>query len=645
MIYFGFDLGDGESCVAWSRDISANEPTPIAVAGDLSFTSAVALLNGEPVIGRLASAENESLSELRVCFKRHFLENREDVNLAVQRFARGVMAALRQNPSVADKLADEENVCFIVGCPAGWQEEDRARYRQLLTEAGMPNVRLASESRAAFENALRRRVDGVEPELIEDCVLVIDIGSSTLDLAYVCDGQEHQVEVMGDVKLGGGLMDEMIVQYALDATPGAEATRELRAFLQENPAWHSRVMLEARAVKERYFVREEQYFQTNETIEKFIRIPGLKTARGLTLSLSPEIVESYLTSLPHPLLDGQSFKSRLRNTLKMAHQQIRSREPKLVILTGGPSRMRFFREMCQEEFADSRIVISGEPEFDIARGLAYAGSVDEGAALLLRELREYVAGDAVEEKVEGHMEELISDISDTLGGKLMKRCVLKTFRAWRSGELETLQDFEEKTGEAIANYLKSADGQQTVESACRLWTALLMNEVQQDLDEIARKHGVTLGQLQSGRVRFGRSEDTVENIDFASQLVSAVQTIVTLVTGVVMAMICGGAGTALIATGVGGIVGGVLIALAAAFLGRDFVRDAIMTLNIPNVIRRLFPDSVVSSKKNQAQTADKLCRMLTDDPDLTSDLARQISRLIDDNLTELLRDSEVQFVV
>lgn len=643
MIYFGFDLGDGESCVAWSRDISANEPTPIAIAGDLSFTSAVAMLNGEPVIGRLAATENEQLEELRVCFKRHFLADRPDINQAVKRFAAGVMAALRQNAAVRDKLDNPEEVCFIVGCPAGWKDTDRARYRQLLTEAGMPNVRLASESRAAFENALRRKMDGVRPELIEDCVLVIDIGSSTLDLAYVCDGEEHQVEVMGDVKLGGGLMDEMILDYALRSLPDP-ASQQMRAFLEGNPAWHSRVMLEARAIKERYFQKEDQYYENAETLEKFIRIPGMVAARGLTLRLSPEIVESYLTSQPHPLLDGHSFKSRLRNTLKNAHQQIRAREPKLVILTGGPSRMRFFREMCEEEFTGSAVIVSREPEFDIACGLAYAGSVDEGAARVLGEMRQYIEGDAVEQKVEEHLDEMISDISDALSERLLKRCVLKAFQAWRDNRIDTLQHFEDKCGQAIAQYLKSAEGQQAVEDACKPWTQMLMGEIQKDLDDIARKHNVSLGQLQAGRVRFGRGSEEVTAPDVAGQLVAAVQAVVTVITSVVLAMICGGAGTALIASGVMGIVAGVIIAAAAVFFGKDVVKGAVMNLNIAPMLRKLLPDSTVVSSRNQTKTAAMLCAALSGDENLTRDLSRQISTLIDASLAELLRNSEVQIV-
>ena len=114
--------------------------------------------------------------------KRHFLENSDDVNRTIIRFAKGVLDVLRQQDSLKDILDDPNEVCFIVGCPVGWKEEDRKRYRRLLKEAGMQNVRIAAESRAAFEFA-KNSFTGINVRQLNDSALVIDIGSSTLDLA------------------------------------------------------------------------------------------------------------------------------------------------------------------------------------------------------------------------------------------------------------------------------------------------------------------------------------------------------------------------------------------------------------------------------------------------------------------------------
>ncbi len=642
MIYFGFDLGDGESCITFSRDLSANEPMPIVINGETSFTTAVGLHEGRIVIGRLAS-NNPAVTELRVCFKRHFLERREDIDQTVVRFVTGVMEALRQDPQVGHVVDDPEQACFIVGCPAGWPHEDRERYRRLMLQGGMPNVRIASESRAAFENALRRRVAGVEPGLIEDCVLVIDIGSSTLDLAYVCDGQEHNVETEGDVKLGGGLMDEMILLHAMKEMPDREAAQRLEAFLRRSPDWHSRVMLQAREIKEEYFRDEEMYFDSGAEIVKGVRViggPGLNFR--LNLRLSPEVVEKELIARPHPLLDHQSFESRLLNTLRTVHHRIRKREPKLVILTGGPSRMRFFQEMCRDEFRKSQVVISGEPEYDIARGLAYAGGVDENAARLLSDIRAYARGTAVEDMVHQELPALISAISEALGASLMNGCVLDTFAAWRDGDVKTLRDFEKAAAENIRAYLLCTEGQAVISRACAPWAEALLAKVQEDLDDMARRHKVAPGTLREGTLLV--SADTSGRIDVAAQIVNVLHAIVTVITGLVAAMVCGGSGVALLGTGPVGLVIGGVVAAAAVLLGRSVVKDAVLSMNMPKMLRRLFPESLITGEGNQRKAAGMIAEGLRADTGLMDDLVEQVGGIIDDSLTELIRDSEGRIV-
>ena len=112
MIYFGFDLGDGESCISWSRDLSVHQPMPVAVNGSMSFPTAVGLLDGETVIGTHAVG-NANVEDLRVCFKRHFLENKPEVNETIVRFVKGVLDVLRQNQQLKDLVDDKEKSCFV----------------------------------------------------------------------------------------------------------------------------------------------------------------------------------------------------------------------------------------------------------------------------------------------------------------------------------------------------------------------------------------------------------------------------------------------------------------------------------------------------------------------------------------------------
>ena len=125
MRYFGFDLGDGESCVALYSDQHI-APVILPVHGRNSFITALARYDGHPVVGALAS-DNPQAEDLRVCFKRNFRTNSDFVNQTVAAFAKGVLTAL-QDHSVVRHIMETEEVSFIVGCPADWADSDRTRY-------------------------------------------------------------------------------------------------------------------------------------------------------------------------------------------------------------------------------------------------------------------------------------------------------------------------------------------------------------------------------------------------------------------------------------------------------------------------------------------------------------------------------------
>ena len=378
MRYFGFDLGDGESCVALYSDQHI-APVILPVHGRNSFITALARYDGHPVVGALAS-DNPQAEDLRVCFKRNFRTNSNFVNQTVAAFAKGVLTAL-QDHSVVRHIMETEDVSFIVGCPADWADSDRTRYASLLMDAGLPNVRIVPESRAAFLSASTAEEDETLRRALMDCALVIDLGSSTMDLAYVCDSREYAVSTMG-VQLGGGMLDELLLERAVDALCAEEAEL-VREILREKSAWKSRMMLSARRLKEQFF--------TLGTGEELTRRETIfcEGRHVLNLTISAAIVEE-LCERPSPLLEGESFRSRMMNCLLMAQQMTAQRPPKVVLLTGGASRMTFFQQLCRETFPGSVLHVSATPEFDIARGLAYAGHVDEMVRRLKADAAAYV---------------------------------------------------------------------------------------------------------------------------------------------------------------------------------------------------------------------------------------------------------------
>ncbi len=629
MMYFGFDLGDGESCIHWTKGGGAGIVNVVPVSGRGSFLSAVARLEGNTIVGHTVKENQEKAEDVHVCFKRDFLRNDPETDRVIRVFVQGVLNELRKNAEVGAYVDDPEKGCFIVGCPAGWQAEDRERYRLLMMDAGMKNVKIVSESRAAFENALHSAENGLDADPGNLTVLIIDIGSSTLDFAYVQDGNEYGVATMGNVQLGGGMMDEMIVMHSLDMQEkeNPEQAREIRALIEKNNAKKSRLMLAVREMKEDYFKHEDLFLEENRTLEKTVKLFGDGKIHKVKLTLSPEIVENFLISKPHPLLNGQSFESRLRDSLVSVYEQIRQRrEPDLVILTGGPSRMRFFQDLCRIQFASSRVIVSHSPEYDISRGLVFTGSADENMTQCLREIEAYVQSRAIEEKIEYAVPELVSNISRPLTESILQSCVKPAFCAWRNGKLDTLNDFQEDTRRRIEVFMHSSDMQNAIKTQAEPWSEKIVSAVEMELCEISRRHHVDF-KMDCGRLRIhgSGSKETPVTLDF----IHVIHAVVSIVLMVVMATLCGGSGMALLAIGPAGMIAGVVLSLLIAVLGKEAATNYMMDRKIPPLLRGMIRVRSILSEKNARKIERGICRDMLEDTQLTDDLVSQVGDCID----------------
>ena len=637
MLYIGFDLGDGESAITYSRDIDAIAPAPVAVNGNLSFVSAVGSFENRLVVGSYASGNLEA-RDVRVCFKRHFPEQTDDACETIRLFAKGVLEVLRQDSGIGNIVDRKDEVCFVVGCPAGWDSALREKYREVLLAAGLPNVKLVSESRAAFMNAAH--CAALDPRLIRDSVLVIDIGSSTLDFAYVLDGMEYNVGTMGDVLLGGGLLDEMIVQYAIDSMADREEAEKIRAFLDRDISWRSFVMLWARALKEQYFTDEEHYEDTNEALRKVCKLFFDGGMHRLTLQLSPEVIMK-LIDRPHPLLGMQSFSAKLRNSLLTVRQSVMEREPKLVLLTGGASRMGFFRDACADIFSKARIEISREPEFDISRGLVYAGYTDEKMGRLLREIREYVAGRTVEERTAEALPDLIEKLAAPIGDAIIENAVEPAFALWRKGEYRTLQDFRDAAQKETAKYLMSEGTGELLYRYVRDWSADLITRVQADIGEICRKYNIALGMLQMNESLPDLSAITGSG-DLEVPFVHLINSMAALIVTLISSLLCGGTGVALVMTGPVGILIGAVAGLVLSAIGAKYTQSLLMRADFPVLMRKLVPEDSVTTERNREKIIEEIRKELSASDSLKESLIREISACIDRAIEDTADRMEVR---
>ena len=220
--YYGFDLGDAESAVSYLNKKDAAAPRVLTVREEKSFVTAYARLRtGELLIGEAACYNPEAV-ERKIRFKSRFLKD-PDSRRDIKSFAAGVLGELY----MSGDLVKGEECCFYVGCPAGWDKTARELYRELFVEAGYPPVRIISESRAAMVSACQSKHFQVGYDILSKPVLVVDIGSSTTDFAYIMSGREVDMQTAGEVALGGGIMDEVLLESALEASVRGERIRQI----------------------------------------------------------------------------------------------------------------------------------------------------------------------------------------------------------------------------------------------------------------------------------------------------------------------------------------------------------------------------------------------------------------------------------
>ena len=243
--FYGFDLGDAESAVTRIIKGEGASPEVIPVQEAGSFITAYAMKrDGQLLIGEGACYDPEVLVR-KLRFKSRFLTESGARN-DIKSFAAGVLGELL----LTGDLVRGDDQCFYVGCPAGWDKAAREEYRGIFESAGYPPLKVVSESRAALVSACRSKHLQVGYDILSKPVLVVDIGSSTTDFAYIMSGKEVELKTGGEVALGGGIMDEILLEEAVEASPDPEKIRRVFA---ENEAWRTYCEFAARRLKEKYY--------------------------------------------------------------------------------------------------------------------------------------------------------------------------------------------------------------------------------------------------------------------------------------------------------------------------------------------------------------------------------------------------------
>ena len=118
-------------------------------------------------------------------------------------------------------------------------------------------------------------------------------------------------------------MDELILERAIAASPDRDALRDV---MEKSPAWRSYCELEARRLKEKYFLSEETWQDAPLTSHLVV---CYDETLMLDLSLDGKAVQEIIHA-PCAALGGRSFVRCLQDAL-LAAQKVMNKQGEMII--------------------------------------------------------------------------------------------------------------------------------------------------------------------------------------------------------------------------------------------------------------------------------------------------------------------------
>ena len=258
-------------------------------------------------------------------------------------------------------VTGERNFEIYVACPSGWGEEDANQIQEYkkFVSGIIPVDWIIKESDAAYFKFK------AEKDFSDSSVLVIDIGSSTIDFtAYDANASEPST---GGKKHGASAVENLIYKYLVEHDAGfnkAKQNAEAKC-VADNLNWRNAVV--------HYVKSQKEDFYTHKFITMCLDLSNKAICHGVSgrtlgedgYHISKEQLENeILVPYRQPLLQDLNDEK-----LRLEKEQIGV--PKVIVLTGGASRMPWLQKLVKDVFTESKVYRDSEPSYVVSDGVAY----------------------------------------------------------------------------------------------------------------------------------------------------------------------------------------------------------------------------------------------------------------------------------
>lgn len=376
----GIDFGHGETSadicnIQWQDNyLKLLPPESIEIFNNVNAIKSVLLIEelegetnyfiGEQAISRFGSRKKQSAAKQSYYsyFKKAPSKMTPEERQVMESFMREVYLQIRRQRS---ELTDTNHLVYIA-CPSNsdkWSDQEQIAYADIALSAGLPLATIDGvgdgiirESRAAF---LKARNNPKSKSSIKEGILLIDFGSSTVDLTYYSTHHTEKPIDDGGAECGASNVEIRITDELKKTEP------KIQEAIDANPSAATAVLLAVREAKEKY------YSFDGEDME--ISISLTKLTGGAVMGA----IEKYYS-------DDEIIKilSEYIGEIRTCFEQYRDRyltnmPIKMIFLTGGASRMQFIQDLARDVFHyEGEFYRELNPSLTISNGIALAGRAD-----------------------------------------------------------------------------------------------------------------------------------------------------------------------------------------------------------------------------------------------------------------------------
>ncbi|MDR0967079.1 MAG: hypothetical protein LBM75_11400 [Myxococcales bacterium] len=658
----GFDLGHGETALARvvvndsNKANSSDEPGMLGIGtgpNKKNQTTAIGYYSDERILIGDEALRDPNICKSFIAFKKRPLPQQQDE--AYEKLMKDYISSIYQGLVKDGEIREASK--FIVGCPSEWTKDERVieKYTEIFKSAGLLDVTVVSESRAALIQMLEK--EGLDRKTNRS-VLVIDVGSSTVDFTLLDLQEKNSKPYDTGRQLGAALIEKALFQHILEKQ---ESRAELENIFSIHTHFRNRCEIACRQLKETYFSAQEYFVDEIKTV--YAKEEKTKNANGKKVVFDPEIMTGpeilkLINKTPLVDLDGhwetwpQAFTNELIKVRKHMHAEGQSAKVDLILLTGGASRMGFIREKCKEIFLDSDIRMDDTPEFCIARGLARLGRIEIRTSNFQREIDAFCET-TMRKRIERQIDVLYKDLAKSLTYSIIADVKVE-FDVWRKGTVSTIEQMGERIDNKINALIKSESFKGEINSAVSDSIHSISTDLCSGVEKIQKKYGIETGGLINA---FNGSSIRVGSISICSfisdlmwsLLLPVISRIASIVIGIIWntisAILALLLGPILIATPPGWVILGALG--ITYFLGKGGVKEIMLEkmpgYDFPNWVRKLVSKDKVYSSINgkHSEIVSKIESELKKDSNLRKQLVDGIFKGFKKSLQEAADEAKL----